>query len=102
MWGFSAHGAPSSSGVSLNGGSHTPTSTKDPVTGFGYPPTPPIDLKSSSDNQQHLQIQPQNHQDYLQQQSQPPDITSADSGGSAVSPGILPSLASIETKHNTQ
>ena len=104
MWGFSAHGAPSTpSGVTLNGGNHTPTSIKDPVTGFGYPPTPPIDLKSgTTDNQQqHLQIQPQSHHDYLQQ---PPELTpSGDSGGSsAVSAGVLPSLTSIETKHSTQ
>ena len=104
MWGFSAHGAPSTpSGVTLNGGNHTPTSIKDPVTGFGYPPTPPIDLKSgTTDNQQqHLQIQPQSHHDYLQQ---PSELTpSGDSGGSsAVSAGVLPSLTSIETKHSTQ
>ena len=104
MWGFSAHGAPSTpSGVTLNGGNHTPTSIKDPVTGFGYPPTPPIDLKSgTTDNQQqHLQIQPQSHHDYLQQ---PPELPpSGDSGGgSAVSAGVLPSLTSIETKHSTQ
>ena len=101
MWGFSAHGAPSApSGVALNGGNHTPTSSKDPVTGFGYPPTPPIDLKSGSDNHQHLQIQPQSHQDYLQQPSEL--AHSGESGTSAVSAGVLPSLASIETKHNTQ
>ena len=98
MWGFSAHGTPSTSGVALNGGNHTPTSTKDPVTGFGYPPTPPIDLKSSSDNQAHLQIQSQNHQEYLHQ----PQELASEAATSAVSPGILPSLASIETKHSTQ
>ena len=72
MWGFSAHGSSSSvGGVSpaLNGGgSSTPNSSKDPASsssGFGYPPTPPIDLKSVPDNQQHLHSV--SHQDYLHQ-----------------------------------
>ena len=102
MWGFTAHGTPSSpSNGPAHNGSGTPSSSKDPVSGFPYPPTPPIDLKSgtTSDNQhQHLQLASQPHQDYLQQ-PQNPDLTS-DSVASVTSGLPLPSLASIEAKHS--
>ena len=65
MWGFGSN----SQGSSGGGVQPPPGPTKDPVGGFGYPPTPPIDLKSSSDNHHHLPPQqPQSHpQDsYLQ------------------------------------
>ena len=83
MWGFSSH---------QNGGA-TP---KDPgAAGFGYPPTPPIDLKSSvTDN--HSVLQPptvapsQPHQEYLGH-----DLSHAEAVISSSST-ILPSLSSIE------
>lgn len=88
MWSFSTHGVTSGSsglnGMASNSASGAP---KD----YGYPPTPPIDLKSSSDNQQHLQLQQhQQHQDYLHQ-----DLSEAAAGL-----GQLPSLSSIEAKNN--
>lgn len=100
MWGFSAHGHASSSpgsgqggGASSNGGV---ASSKDPVSGFGYPPTPPIDLKanSNSDNnhQNHAHVATPSHQDYLQHHA--PEMASTE----AASSGLLPSLTSIETK----
>ena len=88
MWGFSSH---------QSNGAATP---KDPAAGFGYPPTPPIDLKSSvTDNQPpHPPVPqpppgpPQPHQDYLGHDLSHSEAAIAISS----SPTILPSLSSIE------
>lgn len=71
MWGFSAHGTSSNGGaaspnsVAATSGGNTNSASKEAAS-FGYPPTPPIDLKSSNDNQQHLQL---SHHEYLHQHS---------------------------------
>lgn len=88
MWSFSTHGVSSgSSGLNGMASNSASAASKD----YGYPPTPPIDLKSSSDNQQHLQLQQHQHQhqDYLHQ-----DLSEAAAGLQ------LPSLASIDTKNH--
>ena len=91
MWGFSSHHHQSN-------GAATP---KDPAAGFGYPPTPPIDLKSSVTDNQHVPQPPppQPHQDYLGH-----DLSHAEAAiAISSSPTILPSLSSIEAsaKHGS-
>ena len=126
MWGFgssSHHQGGSSNGgtgpPAHPGSAGTPVSlqphNKDPVGGFGYPPTPPIDLKSSiTDNHhqhnQHSHVtQPpgtpvsHHHQDYLQPHSHQDlvhaaAVASASEAHAAVNHSLatLPSLSSIE------
>ena len=133
MWGF---GSSSQQQGGSNGGgpgpqqpgsgAGTPVSLQphkqDPVGGFGYPPTPPIDLKSSTDNHlnQHLQQSPvthspgtpvsHHHQDYLQPppHSHHQDLVAhaaavASSEAASVSAlATLPSLSSIEAVHQAK
>ena len=107
MWGFG------SSSQGSNGGAQpgTPVALppKDPVGGFGYPPTPPIDLKSSTDNHHHQHLQSpvtqppptpsHHHQDYLQPpHSHHQDLVHAAASSEAANHSLatLPSLSSIE------
>ena len=106
MWGFG------SSSQGSNGGAQpgTPVALppKDPVGGFGYPPTPPIDLKSSTDNHHHQHLQSpvtqppptpsHHHQDYLQPPHSHQDLVHAAASSEAANHSLatLPSLSSIE------
>ena len=95
MWGFSSH---------QSNGAATP---KDPSAGFGYPPTPPIDLKAASvtDNQHPVpQPQPpvpQPHQDYLGHDLSHAEATIAISSSSTILPSLSSIEASVSAKHGS-